>query len=44
MCSLTFNLLYLDAVCAALGGRVAFWAAMRRELAMLDLSADAPAA
>ena len=43
VCSLTFNLLYLDAVCDALGGRVAFWAAMRRELAMLDLSADAPA-
>ena len=40
-CSLTFNLLYLDAVCRALGGRAAFWSMMQREL--LDLPAESTA-
>ncbi len=42
-CSLTFNLMYLNAVCSALGGRTEFWGAMQREMAMLDLSPEAGA-
>ena len=41
VCSMSFNLLYLDAVCRALGGRAAFWSMMQREL--LDLPAESTA-
>lgn len=43
-CSVTFNLLYLDAVCRSMGGRTRFWSAMQYELSHLDLGNESSAA